>query len=202
MTRSMRITASATAMLILAAGLASPVAGSTPRIDGTPESFNGTDFFPMAVGNAWTWADGVREKSMRVVDRMQVGGFTVWVTETAESSNGVVDLPGTMYFVDHEDGLFATQFLDTIMDWSHDTDQTGMLQRWTLREVRFGTHDFNNRGAGRAYTVAEDERGLAMRVHDETGATIYQRYAYGIGPVARGTFELTRATVDGVEYSL
>jgi hypothetical protein len=156
----------------------------------------------MAVGNAWVWTDGDRTKSMRVVDRMEVAGYTVWVAETGESLNGAAQMPGAMYFLDHEDGLFATQFLDTLMDWSHDTGQTAMLQRWTQHTVRMGTHSFNSRGASQAYTVAAAEGGLALRVHDEADATTYQRYVYGVGPVTRGSFELQRAIVGGVEYSL
>lgn len=202
MNRTMRITAGAAAMVMVAAGLASPVAGSAPRVDGAAQTYKGTDFFPMAVGNAWVWTDRDRAKCMRVVDRMEVAGYTVWVTETKETVDGTAQMPGTLYFVDHEDGLFATQFLDTLMEWSHDTDQTAMLQRWTQRTVRMGTHAFNSRGASQAYTVSAGNGGLALRVHDEADATTYQRYVYGVGPVARGSFELQKATVGGVEYSL
>ncbi len=207
MKRTMRIaTIAAAATMTLAVGLASPVAGSIPQVAASPQAFEMNAFFPMAVGNAWQWVDASRSdnvKRLRITDTMDVNGYVVWVAETEECVRGEAQTPGVMYFVEHENGLFATQFLDTLMDWSHDTEYTGMLQRWTQRHVTMGTHAFKSGGTAQAYTVNIEDGEPLMRIHDESGQTTYQQYAYGIGPVVRGGhFELQHATVGGVEYVL
>jgi len=207
MNRTMRIATSAwVAMMVFAAGLAIPVAGSAPRVGTNAHSYDMNDFFPMAIGNTWEWADAGRAGDMKrlsIVDKMAIGGYVVWVAETQEFVQGISQMPGVMDFVAHEDGLFATRFLDSLMDWSHDTDDTAMLQRWTQREVRIGTHRFNSGGTAQAYTMDVEDGVPAIRIHDVSGEITYQRYAYGIGPVLRGSrFALQRATVGGVEYVL
>lgn len=206
MKQTMRIAASATAvMMVLAAALASPVAGSVPQITTGTLTYDMHEFFPMAIGNSWQWVAAEHEgnvKRMSIVDQMHVKGHTVWVAELDECVRGETQTAGVTYFVEHEDGLFATQFLDSLMDWSHDTDDTAMLQRWTTRTTSMGTHAFNRGGVAQAYTVALEDGVPAIRVHDAAGEKTYQRYVYGIGPVARGNFELQRATVGGIEYVL
>ncbi len=207
MKRTTRIaTIAAVATMTLAASLASPVAGSIPQVAAAPQAFEMNEFFPMAVGNAWQWVDADQAdsfKGLRVTDTMDVEGYVIWVAETEECVQGESQTSGVMYFVDHEDGLFATRYLGTLMDWSHDTDYTGMLQRWTQRNVTMGTHSFKSGGTAQAYTVNIEDGDPAIRIHDASGKTTYQQYAYGIGPVVRsGHFELQRATVGGVEYVL
>ncbi len=207
MKRTMRMaTNGVVAMMVFAGGMASPVANSVPQVAVAEHSYTMKEFFPMAIGNAWQWADAAQAdgfKRLSIVDKTDVKGYTVWVAETEECVAGVSQTPGVMYFVDHEDGLFATSFLDTLMDWSHDTDNTAPLQRWTQRKAAIGTHTFHGGGTAQAYTV-EFENGVpAMRIHDASGQTTFQRYAYGIGPVVRGGhFELERATVGGIDYTM
>ena len=205
MKRTMRIAAStAITMLIVISGLTSPAASSVPDVAGLATAYDVNDFFPMAIGNSWQWADVDRAndiKRLSIVDQMDVKGYVVWVADTQECVEGVSQTSGVIYFVAHEDGLFATRFLDTLMDWSYDTDDTSVLQRWTQRDVAIGTHSFNSSGVAQAYTVGIEDGVAAMRVHDASGQTTYQRYAYGIGPVLRGGhFALQAATVGGVDY--
>jgi hypothetical protein len=205
MKRTMRIATSAVVtMAIVVAGLMSPVASSVPHVAASELAYDVNQFFPMAIGNSWQWADSERMgdiKRLSIVDTMDVEGYAVWVADTQECIQGVSQTPGVMYFVVHDDGLFATQFLDSLMDWSYDTDDTSVLQRWTQRGVAIGTHSFNSVGVAQAYTVGIEEGVPAMRVHDASGQTTYQRYAYGIGPVLRGGhFALQEATVGGIDY--
>ena len=207
MKRTMRIaTSGVVAAMMVVAGLASPIANSVPNVAAEANHYNGDQFFPMAIGNAWQWVDVERAdtvKHLTVVDRTEVEGYTVWVAETEDCVQGASQTPGVMYFLAHEDGLFATRFFDTLMDWSYDTDNTSMLQCWTQRNVAAGTHTFHRGGTAQAYTVELEDGVPAMRIHDVSGETTYQHYAYGIGPVTRnGHFELQRATVGGVEYVL
>jgi len=207
MKRTMRIaTSGVVAVMVLAVGLASPIAGSVPNVAAEANAYDGDQFFPMAIGNTWQWADAQRVETVKhltIVDKTNVEGYTVWVAETEDCVEGISQTPGVMYFVAHEDGLFATRFLDTLMDWAHDTDNTAMLQCWTQRKVAVGTYTFHRGGTAQAYTVGIEDGVPAMRIHDASGQTTYQHYAYGIGPVVRsGHFELERATVGGVEYTL
>jgi hypothetical protein len=203
MKRSMRIaTTTMVTMAVASAGFMSPVAGSTTGVASQPDTFDAADFFPMAVGNAWRWVDANDAstcETMTIVDQTEMAGHAVWVAETRKP-DGFTD---TIYFVDHKTGLYATRFLDTLMDWAHDPAETGGLQRWTVREAAFGTHAFRSGGAATAYTVAVTDGVPMMRVHNAESGTTYQQYAMGIGPVVRGQhLVLQSATVNGVEHVL